>query len=63
MGLLTRQGRAVSLCLYRRKPLFEPLGIDLRKERPMHAETRTSWVSWIVLLGYVSLCGLLWVTC
>jgi hypothetical protein len=26
----------------------------------MHAEIRTSWVSWITLFGYVTLCGLLW---
>jgi hypothetical protein len=27
----------------------------------MHAEIRTSWVGWIVLFGYLALCGLLWV--
>ena len=27
----------------------------------MHVETRTSWVGWIALFGYVALCGLLWV--
>jgi hypothetical protein len=26
----------------------------------MHADLRTSWVSWIALFGYVVLCGLLW---
>jgi hypothetical protein len=26
----------------------------------MHTDMRTSWVSWVTLLGYVLLCGLMW---
>jgi hypothetical protein len=26
----------------------------------MHADIRTSSMTWIVLLGYVALCGMLW---
>lgn len=26
----------------------------------MHPDIRTSWVSWVTLLGYVMLCGLMW---
>jgi hypothetical protein len=26
----------------------------------MHADIRTSWVSWVTLFGYLLLCGLMW---
>lgn len=26
----------------------------------MHSATRTIWVTWIAMLGYASLCGMLW---
>jgi hypothetical protein len=27
----------------------------------MQGDIRVSWVSWIAFLGYVALCGILWV--
>jgi hypothetical protein len=27
----------------------------------MQGDIRVSWVGWITLLGYVALCGILWV--
>lgn len=27
----------------------------------MHSATRAVWVTWIAMLGYASLCGMLWV--
>ena len=27
----------------------------------MHGDIRVSWVGWITFLGYVALCGILWV--
>jgi hypothetical protein len=26
----------------------------------MHADIRTTWISWIAFLGYAALCGMLW---
>jgi len=26
----------------------------------MYVQTRTNWISWIALLGYVAVCGILW---
>jgi hypothetical protein len=31
------------------------------KEAAMHADIRTNAISWIVLFGYLAVCGLLWV--
>jgi hypothetical protein len=31
------------------------------KEADMHADIRTNAISWIVLFGYLAVCGLLWV--
>jgi hypothetical protein len=27
----------------------------------MHADVRTTWISWIAFFGYAALCAMLWV--